>query len=75
VKFSIEFGGDPGFSYLIDRSDLEVWTYPPRAVAMVATNPARREQAQLAVAYMGGSTSGHRVFASGEDAIAWLREQ
>ena len=51
------------------------WNYPPRAVAMVATNPATREQAQLAIAYMGGSKSGHRVFATREEAIAWLREQ
>jgi hypothetical protein len=51
------------------------WNYPPRAVAMVATNPETREQAQFAVAYMGGAKSGHRVFASREDAVAWLREQ
>ncbi|HEY4413071.1 MAG TPA: hypothetical protein VGN06_08755 [Gaiellaceae bacterium] len=51
------------------------WNYPPRAVAMVATNPTTRAQAQLAIAYMGGSKSGHRVFATREDAVAWLREQ
>jgi hypothetical protein len=51
------------------------WDYPPRAVAMVATNPATRAQAQLAVAYMGGSKSGHRVFVTREEAVAWLRER
>ena len=51
------------------------WNYPPRAVAMVATNPATHAQAQLAIAYMGGSKSGHRVFAEREEAVAWLREQ
>jgi hypothetical protein len=48
------------------------WDYPPRAVAMVATNPATRAQAQLAVAYMGGSKSGHRVFATRDEAHEWL---
>ncbi|HEY8030690.1 MAG TPA: hypothetical protein VIE38_14440 [Gaiellaceae bacterium] len=51
------------------------WDYPPRAVAMVATNPTTHEQVQLAIAYMGGSKSGHRVFATRDDAVAWLREQ
>jgi hypothetical protein len=51
------------------------WDYPPRAVAMVATNPATRAQAQLAVAYMGGRKSGHRVFATPEEAVVWLRGQ
>ena len=51
------------------------WNYPPRAVAMVAANPATRAQAQLAVAYMGGRKSGHRVFATREEAVSWLRQQ
>jgi hypothetical protein len=51
------------------------WHYPPRAVAVVASNPKTLEQAQLAIAYMGGRKSNHRAFATRDEAVAWLREQ
>ena len=48
---------------------------PPRAVAIVAADPATFERAVRYRAHLGGSTSRRRVFASTAEALAWLSEQ
>ena len=60
---------------IAERGSVTTWQYPPRAVAVFTTNPETFAQAQVAVAHMGGRKSGHRAFASRDDAVAWLREQ
>ena len=61
--------------HIAERGSVSTWHYPPHAVAVVASNPETLAQAQLAIAHMGGRKSGHRAFATRDEAIAWLREQ
>ena len=51
------------------------WDVPHRAMAVVAPNPQGLDRVRLAIAHLGGKRSRRRVFASRDDAIAWLREQ
>ena len=60
---------------IAERGSVNTWHYPPRAVAIVASNPETLAQTQIAIAHMGGRKSGHRAFATRDEAIAWLREQ
>ena len=48
---------------------------PPRAVAIVAPDPDVLARAAHYRAFLGGSASRRRAFASTEAAVAWLREQ
>jgi hypothetical protein len=48
---------------------------PPRAVAIVATDPASFEKATHYRAHLGGSASHRRVFTDEAEALAWLRLQ
>jgi hypothetical protein len=47
------------------------WKSQPRAVAIVAGTKTI-EMARLAIAHLGGSRSGRRLFTSRDDAVAWL---
>ena len=59
----------------IAEAGLEVeWSYPARAVAMVAS-PKDLERARMVFAHLGGSKSGRRVFGSRDEAVAWLGGQ
>jgi hypothetical protein len=48
---------------------------PPRAVAIIARDPASFERAVHYRAHLGGSTSRRHVFANRADALAWLAAQ
>lgn len=61
--------------HIAERGSVNTWLYPPHAVAIVASNPETLVQTQLAIAHMGGRKSGHRAFATRDEAIVWLREQ
>ena len=61
--------------HIAERGSVNTWHYPPHAVAIVASNPDTLAQTQLAIAHMGGRKSGHRAFATHDEAVAWLREQ
>jgi hypothetical protein len=60
---------------IAELGSVNTWHYPPRAVAMVATNPLTLAQTQVAIAHMGGRKSGHRAFATRDEAISWLRDE
>jgi hypothetical protein len=60
---------------IAERGNVNTWHYPPRAVAVLATSPETLAQTQLAIAHMGGRKSGHRAFATRDEALVWLREQ
>jgi hypothetical protein len=47
------------------------WISQPRAVAIVAAGKTV-EIARIAIAHLGGSSSGRRLFTSRDDAVAWL---
>jgi hypothetical protein len=47
------------------------WKSQPRAVAIVAGTKTIGA-ARLAIAHLGGSRSGRRLFTSRDDAVAWL---
>lgn len=49
--------------------------YPPLALAIVAPDARTFSDAVLTRAHLGGSTSNRGVFASSEEAVAWLKEQ
>jgi hypothetical protein len=49
--------------------------YPPLALAIVAPDARTCSDAVLTRAHLGGSTSNRGVFASVEEAVAWLKEQ
>jgi hypothetical protein len=59
--------------HIAERGSVNTWNFPPRAVAIVASNPETLAQTQLAIAHMGGRKSGHRAFANCDEALAWLR--
>jgi hypothetical protein len=48
---------------------------PPRAVAIIASDPATFDRAVHYRAHLGGSASRRRVFASRADGLAWLAAQ
>jgi hypothetical protein len=47
------------------------WILQPRAVAIVVAGKTI-EAARIAIAHLGGSRSGRRLFTSRDDAVAWL---
>lgn len=47
------------------------WISQPRAVAVVVAGKTV-EVARIAIAHLGGSSSGRRLFTSRDDAVAWL---
>jgi hypothetical protein len=47
------------------------WILQPRAVAIVVAGKTI-EAARIAIAHLGGSSSGRRLFTSRDDAVAWL---
>lgn len=49
--------------------------YPPLALAIVAPDAQTFKDAVLTRAHLGGSSSRRGVFASREEAVAWLEEQ
>jgi hypothetical protein len=49
--------------------------YPPLALAIVAPDARTFRDAVLTRAHLGGSRSHRGVFASREEAVAWLKEQ
>ncbi len=49
--------------------------YPPLALAIVAPNARTFKDAILTRAHLGGSRSRREVFASLEEAVAWLKQQ
>ena len=51
------------------------WTFPPRAIAIVAEAGATFDAARIAIAHLGGSRSGRQLFHAYGDAAAWLGEQ
>jgi hypothetical protein len=51
------------------------WSALPLAEAIVAPNEATSATAALYRAFLGGSRSRRAIFASHEEATAWLREQ
>lgn len=50
------------------------WDKPPSAVAIVAGSGQAALDAQLWRAHLGGSRSQRRIFATTEEALAWLQE-
>ena len=58
---------------IAEHGAVNTWHYPPRAVAVLATDPQTFNQTQLAIAHMGGRKSGHRAFADLDQALDWLR--
>jgi len=51
------------------------WTFPPRAIAIVADAGSTFEAARIAIAHLGGSKSGRQLFHAYDDAVAWLSGQ
>ena len=51
------------------------WTFPPRAIAIVADAGSTFDAARIAIAHLGGSKSGRQLFHAYDDAVAWLGEQ
>lgn len=51
------------------------WRKPPLAVAIFTPDEAARVATRRLIAYAGGSASGRAVFATREDALAWLGER
>lgn len=51
------------------------WDTPPGPVALIVSSPEARDWVRLAIAHLGGTKSGRRVFTSHEDALVWLGEQ
>jgi len=51
------------------------WNFPARAVALVTPGSQTFERVRLAVAHLGGSKSHRRLFATRDEALAWLHEQ
>jgi hypothetical protein len=51
------------------------WRNPPQAVAILAPDAATFQDAVITRAHLGGASSRRSVFASREEALAWLKEQ
>jgi hypothetical protein len=58
---------------IMDRVMERDWTFPPRAIAIVASSPSSVEAAQRTAAHAEVLGRHRRVFSSQDEALDWLR--
>jgi hypothetical protein len=75
VRVSLTLRSTEGVQTLSEPIVERDWTYPPRAVAIVARDARTLEAARAYRAYLGGSKSNRHVFTTRAEAVAWLDEQ